>query len=364
MPTLNVYIARRVFASILIAFIIISGIIMLVDFVETSRDMGGNDNVNLVKILYLTVLNTPMLIEQTIPFVVLFGVMGALFALNRHSELIVMRASGLSAWRFLQPAALVAALIGVIWVIALNPLAAFTQSKRQAFVETLNRDQPANIQDKPIWLREGTPDSQIVIHANKVDLEHHQLYDATFYILDHTPDGRPELTTRYDAKTARLFKQGFWLLNGVLENELGKAPKHYDSISKETKITWKDIRDGTQAAQTPPFWRIGKEIKKAKAAGFETTTLSVKMHKMLALPITLIAMTIIAAGATLNMRRSGGTLRVLIAGGVLGFGVYFIDHLIEAFGKTGVLPAALAAWSVPLLVLFSGLAFLSWIEDG
>ncbi len=364
MPTLNRYIARKIFSSILVAFVVISGIIMLVDFVETSRDIGGDANVDMLQILYLTALNTPMLIEQTIPFVVLFGVMGALFALNKRSELIVMRASGLSAWNFLQPAALVTALIGVVWVIALNPLAAMTQTKRQAVMESLNGDKAVNIQDKPIWLREGTSDSQIVIHARQVDLEHHRLYDVTFYILDHTPDGRPQLTTRYDAKSARLFKQGFWLLKDVLQNDLGKAPQRFESISRETKLNWQDLRDGTQAAQTPPFWQIRHEIRKAKAAGFDTTSLRVKMHKMMALPITLIAMTIIAAGATLNMRRSGGTLRVLIAGGVLGFGVYFIDHLIEAFGKTGTLPSALAAWSVPLLVLLLGLAFLSWIEDG
>ncbi|MCF6274597.1 MAG: LptF/LptG family permease, partial [Robiginitomaculum sp.] len=73
---------------------------------------------------------------------------------------------------------------------------------------------------------------------------------------------------------------------------------------------------------------------------------------------------VIAAGASLNMSREGGTLRLLIAGGALGFGVYFVDNLMGAFGETGTLPPVVAAWSVPLLVLSCGLVFLSWIEDG
>ena len=116
--TLNKYIAGRIFFGILTAFIIITGIIMLVDFVETSRDIGADYNLSMFALLTITGLHIPQLIEQTIPFAVLFGVMGALFGLNKRSELIVLRASGLSAWRFLRPAIAVTAVIGLVWAMA------------------------------------------------------------------------------------------------------------------------------------------------------------------------------------------------------------------------------------------------------
>ena len=55
--------------------------------------------------LRLTLLKTPMLVEQTLPFVVLAGAMMAVIGLNRSSELVAMRAAGVSAWRFLAPSA-------------------------------------------------------------------------------------------------------------------------------------------------------------------------------------------------------------------------------------------------------------------
>ncbi len=365
MPTLNKYIALQVLLSILLAFIIITSIIMLVDFVETSRNLGSEFDASFLAVLYITFLNMPMLVEQTIPFVVLFGVMGAFFNLNRHSELIVLRASGLSAWRFLKPALTVTALLGVLWATAFNPLASLSQQKHK---EVANKIASGGAQIKlvenDIWLREGNADGYVVIHALSANIENHILYNVVFYLFEKTPNGTANFTTRLDAAQAELSKNGYWQLSTVTENQDGKEPRQFTTISKLTNISRETLRTQSQSGKKPPFWQINTEIKKAKNAGFDTTRMVMHLHKLLALPLTLIAMAVIAAGASLNMAREGGTLRLLIAGGALGFGVYFIDNLIGAFGETGTLPPVVAAWSVPLLVLSCGLIFLSWVEDG
>ncbi len=365
MSTLNRYIAGRVLMSILVAFLVITGIIMLVDFVETSRDLGSDTDAGMIAVLYITFLNMPMLVEQTIPFVVLFGVMGAFFGLNKRSELIVLRASGLSAWRFLKPAIIVTALLGAIWAMAFNPLASISQAKYKDVVHKITSgDQPTQTIEKSIWLREGNDDGYVVIHALSANIEEHVLFNVTFYSFDKNPDGNAVFSTRFDAARAELSQNGYWELSTVTENEDGKAPRNFETISRNTSINWETLRTRSQTGKSPPFWQINAEIKKAKSAGFDTTRLVMHLNKLLALPLTLVAMAVIAAGASLNMSREGGTLRLLIAGGALGFGVYFVDNLMGAFGETGTLPPVVAAWSVPLLVLSCGLIFLSWIEDG
>lgn len=363
--TLNKYIAWKVFLGIASAFAIITSVIMLVDFVETSRNFDSGTNASLMTVLLVTGLNAPQLVEKTIPFVVLFGVMSALFGLNKRSELIVMRASGLSAWRFLKPAMLVTGLIGVLWTIAFNPLAEMSARKYEAVLREISgANASASTIQKDIWLREGSEDGHLVIHARSADVLNHTLFDVTFYYLSFDQNGRPSFTTRYDAKSAKLLKDNYWVLSTVTENEDGKAARQFSTVSKPTNISWETLRSQTQTNKNPPFWKIRSEISKAKKAGFDTTPLIMQFHKLIALPLSLIAMAVIAAGAALNMSRSGGTLRLLIAGGALGFGVYFADNIIGAFGETGALPPILAAWAVPLLVLSGGLAFLSKIEDG
>ena len=364
--TLNRYIARRVFLGILMAFAIITSIIMLVDFVETTRNLEAGSSISLTTLLMMVGLNAPRLVEQTIPFVILFGVMATLFGLNKRSELIIMRASGLSAWHFLKPAIIVTGLIGILWTIAFNPLAEISARKYESVVRSASGQNSAihKSMKTDIWLREGDEDGHLVIHAKSADVLKHTLYDVTFYYLDFDEAGRPTFTTRYDAKSAELFKNNYWVLSSVTENEGGKARRYFSTASKPTNISWETLRAQTQTHKSPPFWSIRAEINKAKKAGFDTSPLILQFHKLMALPITLIAMAIIAAGAALNMSRSGGTLRLLIAGSALGFGVYFADNIISAFGETGALPPILAAWAVPLLVLSGGIIFLSKVEDG
>jgi len=125
-----------------------------------------------------------------------------------------------------------------------------------------------------------------------------------------------------------------------------------------------DLLSVVQSASLPSFWALPEEIEKTRKAGFSTTELIIQFNRLLSLPLTLIAMTFIAAGVSMHLTREGGTLRLMIFGAALGFAVFFTDSIISAFGKIGVLPVNIAAWTIPFFVLFLGIAYLSKIEDG
>ncbi len=364
MKILSQYIARRVFRSIVIALISVTSIIMLVDFVENSRDIGADAHIGMGPIFVLTLLKTPSLIEQTIPFVVLFGVMGALFALNKRSELVVFRASGLSAWHFLTPALLVTGVIGCIWSLGVNPLATKAMQKHDALINTYiaGLERPAD--NDPIWLREGTEFEQNVIYAPRYDLMSKTLYDVEFTVFELNSDGEFVFSARYDAKQARLLPSSYWELTNVVENSADAVTRFTDILTLPTQITAQQIQNTQKNDSLPSFWQLPDEIKKLRQSGFSSLAYQMHFLRLLALPVTLIAMTIIAAAVSMRLPREGGTLQLMLSGGLVGFGVFFIENIVKAFGETGTIPAVLAVWSIPLFVLCCGLAYLSMIEDG
>ena len=65
-------------------------------------------------------LRLPAFTEILLAFAVLVGSIGALLSLNRKSELIVMRAGGMSVWQFLRPGLTVALVLGVLAVTVLQ----------------------------------------------------------------------------------------------------------------------------------------------------------------------------------------------------------------------------------------------------
>ena len=356
--TLSRYIAGRTLRGIALAFLIVTAIITLVDFVENSRNIGADIDISLLNLLSLTLLKVPKLIEQTIPFVVLFGVMGALYGMNRRSELIVMRASGLSAWTFLRPAVMVSAVLGVLWATICNPIS----SNMIGHYDARSAAITGNASADEIWLREGSETAQRVIHANF--LNDKRFTDATFYELELEQDGATRFVRRYDAAKAELLTPGYWTLTGVIENAPGEETKRTETITLPTSINPEEIREQTGQQIDPPFWKIRSEIEANEKAGFSARALHLQLNKLLALPFLLVAMTFIAAGVSMSLTRQGGTLRLLVTGAAVGFAVFFADSVMSAFGEVAILPVILAAWAVPALVLLLSVSYLAKIEDG
>ncbi|GLQ19919.1 LptF/LptG family permease [Algimonas porphyrae] len=361
--TLTRYIFLRALRSLFVAFFVVTSIIMLVDFVEANRDLGAELDISSLQLLWLTALKTPSLIEQTIPFVVLFGMMGAINGMNRRSELIVMRASGQSAWSIIRPCLWLAALLGIAWALAFNPLSTRMNDQFEALsAEWMGGDQ--QLFERDIWLREGRDDQQIVIRAPSVDLAARTLDNPTFYILERDSEGDPRFARRYDAASAQLVVQGYWQLLDVIENVPGEQPERLDAVSLPTTIDTQILSEQAGGRAQAGFWEMPTTIRENEKAGFSARDLRLKFNRLLSLPVMLIAMTFIAAGVSMSLTREGGTLRLLITGSALGFTVFFADSMVGAFGEVAILPVYVAAWSIPLIVLFLGVGYLAKIEDG
>ncbi|MGB3457087.1 MAG: LptF/LptG family permease [Litorimonas sp.] len=360
--TLFRYVFARSARSLAVALIVVTGIIMLVDFVEANRDLGAAEQVSSLQLLALTALKTPSLIEQTIPFVVLFGMMGAIHGMNRRSELIVMRASGRSAWGILKPALWLAALVGLLWAGAVNPLA----TRLYDAFEALSADwfgQQVRTEGGESWFREGRGTEQIVIRAGETDLATQTLSEATFLFLQVEADGNTRFVRRLDAAYAEL-GDGVWRLSDVTSNAPGQTPRMQDTLDLPTTLDAGSRVEQTEGDQPAGFWDIPGAIRDKRDAGFSARGLYLQLNRLLSLPVMLVAMTFIAAGVSMSLAREGGTLRLLITGAALGFGVFFADSLVVAFGEVAVLPVIVAAWSVPVAVMLAGIAYLSRIEDG
>ena len=115
------YVLIRTLWAVAGALAIISAVVMLIDFVEISRNTTAGTDTTIIETLGLTLLRSPNLVLLLLPFAFLFGVLAAYVNLNRRSELVAMRAAGVSAWRFIFPAAGAAFLVGVFAVLVLSP---------------------------------------------------------------------------------------------------------------------------------------------------------------------------------------------------------------------------------------------------
>jgi lipopolysaccharide export system permease protein len=361
---LEKYVLAHTMAGVGGAVAVIASMIMLINFVELSRTIGGRaKDAGPADVLYLTVLQSPSIILLLLPFAFLFGVLAAFVNLNRRSELIAMRAAGISAWRFIAPAAVSAAVIGVVTILALNPIASAMNAEfqhRQAVLMDNYLDEGS----KSVWLRQGDGRTQVIIRAKaRIPGVGVRLQDVSLFRYTVRADGHLDFRQRVDAKTAEL-KNGQWLLQGARSAEPGAQSEQYGAFALPSTLNDRTALERFASPAAVPFWSLPGVIARTERAGFSATGYRLQWDQLLATPVMFAGMAVLAAAFSLRLMRLGGMARLAAAAVSVGFVIFFLNQLCNSLGRADVIPPFFAAWTPPLLAILSGFTLLTYTEDG
>lgn len=373
------YIFRQCLTSLTMTLGIILLAIVLVDVVEQMRTVGSRTQIGIEVAFQLTLMKTPGLMLETLPFAMLVGSILTYSQLSRRSEIPAVRAAGVSAWRFLGPVMVLAFGIGAIMVMVLDPLATRLNQDFQAERERLLGNAPPELTG--VWLSQGdlqataaenigsvadeNPNGQAIIHGRQVVGRGQALEDVTFWYFRPGPGGPGdrEFTHRIDAERAEL-TQGFWQLTGVVENRLGGDVRRVPNLALPTNLGGDTLLTRFASSKTIPFWELPSFIDTGRAAGMEVNAYVLKYHTLLATPFFMLAMALIGAVVCLRLARSGGLSRLIGAGTLAGFVLFFLTRLAAGMSASGATPPEAAAWCPPLFALFAVLTLLAHAEDG
>ncbi len=361
---LQLYALLQVVGGLAVALLTVSAVVMLVSFVEVSRELGNAPDLDFPQTVGLAWLKTPEIVLKLLPFVFLFGTMGAFIRMNRRAELVAMRAAGLSAWGFVLPAIALGLCVGILVVTWIGPQATILSGQFEARRAQMLPGGHASASDE-VWLRQGDDREQIVIHARHRSPAGGQvrLIGVSLFIQSIGPDGALAFSRRVEATGATLIP-GAWRLVDVLEALPGAQSVHSEQLSLPSTL---DSRMATAAFATrgkASIWDLSASIRVAEQAGYSATAFRLHRQQLLATPVMFAAMALLAAAFSLRLVRLGN-LSLFACGGVLvGFLLFFLDQFCTVLGATEVIPAALAAWTPPLLVLLSGATTLCYTEDG
>ncbi|HEX5264835.1 MAG TPA: LptF/LptG family permease, partial [Phenylobacterium sp.] len=278
------YVLARTLGGVGAALAVISAVILLVQFVDLSRSIGVRADVNAGDIFGLTLLKSPSVIQLVLPFVFLFGSISAFVGMNRRSELVAMRAAGLSAWRFIMPAAAAAFVAGLLAVTALNPVSAALSARFEADRAKIMSNYLGDV-PKDIWLRQGDEHTQMVIHAKSRDTSQSEvrLRGVSIFIYEKNKTGQPEFRRRLEAEEA-LLRPGFWQLKDVREASAGESSVRSDSLSLRSTLDSEAAVERFASPDAIAFWRLPAAIRLTEQAGFSASGYRLKFQQMLATP--------------------------------------------------------------------------------
>jgi len=357
------YVLVQTLTSVVGAAAIIGSVVLLIDFVELARQVGGRVDLTFLQTAQMTAYKSPATLVVLLPFLFLFGTLAAFVGLNRRSELVAMRAAGVSAWRFIMPAAAAAFAVGVITVAALNPITAHLNSRFETMRASLLSRQA--IVPKDVWLPQGDKTKRILIHARSRESEAGEvkLKGVSMFIYSLDAQGGMSFTRRVEAGSATLHP-GYWRLDDVQDAIPGSAAVRSPSSTITTSLEGRREVERIASPNSISVWELPGVIERTEAAGFSSVGYRLRLHQLLAMPVLFAAMSILAAAFSLRLMRLGGLAALASSGVALGFVFFFMNKFSLALGEAGSLPPFAAAWAPPVLALLSGLTLLCYTEDG
>jgi len=357
--TLARYLSERFLRMVLAVFSTIFGLTYLVDFVEMLRRASDVPGTSAGFIAFLSFLRTPSVSEQVLPFCILFGAMAAFLNLTRKLELVVARAAGISVWQFITPAVIIAALIGIVSVTLYNPISAELKQRADGIEARLFGIAGRPDGDTSLWIRQKSVDGQAIIRAEKSSDGGAALTSVTAFLYDS--DGRFE--ERVDAAAARLLP-GVWEMQAVHITAPGEPARMAGVYLLATNLTADQVAQNVLNPDSVSFWDLPQMRERTEMAGLDATAYRLQFQILLARPLLLVAMVLIAAAFSLRFFRFGGIAKMVCGGVAAGFVLYVATKFVGDLGGAGILSAPIAAWSPAVVASMLGTLALLHQEDG
>ena len=356
--TLTLYLAKMFSLRIIAVLVMLVLVLMMLDLLSTSGEIlavPGNTEADLW--LYAS-LRIPLLIQRFLPYSVLLATIITLVTLNQNSEVIAMKAAGLSAHQVLAPLILTALVVAAGTFAFNERVVTRAAAELNAWEKSKFGALPAAEEDSGvIYLIDG-PDI-LTARSYNAGGPAPTLRDVTFY--RRSPNG--EITQQIDAPLAVRGRDG-WSMQTPRVFTVGTASLSEPAEGIVAKgITPQDIELASVDPTAQPLWRLDDSIAAYRAAGRDTDELQANYWHKISGPLSAVLMPLLGAVAGFGLARSGQLFVRAMIGMALGFAYFVLDNAALAMGNFGGYPPFLAAWAPFFLFLLIGETVLVRTEE-
>lgn len=356
--TLTLYLARLFVLRIMAMLALLVLVLMMLDLLGTSGKIMAVEGNGQAELWRYVSLRVPQLIARFLPYSVLLATVITLLALNQNSEIVAMKAAGMSAHQVLAPLFLAAGAVS---------LASFAFNERVVTRATATLKAWEGAQFGPVPQEVGARSNVYFADGNDVlsaatmtgSGETMALQDVTFY--RRTAAGT--LTEQFRAPRATYAAPGWELVGAERFDVAAARTDRVERIVVGEGLTIEQIELDSVDPDAQGFFALRESIEAYERVGRRTSELEAKWWHKLAGPLSAMLMPLLGAVAAFGLARSGQLfVRALIAM-ALGFAYFVVDNAALAMGSFGGYPPLLAAWAPFFLFLLIGETVLVRTEE-
>lgn len=359
MRILSLYLAREYIKIVFALSVLFVGLFTLFDFIE-KIDNFHEAGVDGGTIATFFMLQTPELLTLMLPMAVLLGTVITLGLMVKRNEIVAIKASGVSLFRFSLPILLVGAACALIVAGINETTLPQTKSQTNFIWDVMVEKRPGSLyHNKKFWYKGHSA----IYHVGLYDETTQTLTDLVYYRFDQDFN----LTMRIDARRAR-FLGGKWVFfSGLAQKRLkdgGYSAKPFEEFHIRLPERPGDFTRLVKPSDEMNFAELNEYIKKIDAEGYDSRRYRVDLHGKISFPFVCLIMALIGIPLAL-FKQKGDSMALSVILGVGGALLYWtsFSYVRAIFGYTGVLPPVLTAWLINALFVLAGLWMVSNVRQ-
>ena len=356
--TLTLYLAKLFVVRILAVLVMLVLVLMMLDLLGKTGEILAPEGNGQAEIWRYVTLRAPQLVSRFLPYSVLLATLITLVSLNQNSEVVAMKAAGLSAHQVLSPLLLTAAAIAGV-SFSFNELIVTRANSTLKAWEAVDYGAIPNetAVRSNIYLTDG--DNILTAATLSGSGTAITLRDVTWY--KRAPSAL--ILEQVRAPRASFAGPG-WQLEQPTRFDVGAAQtKKLDTLMVGETLTPERIEVQSVDPDGQSFWELSDTIDSFEALGRRTSEMRAKWWHRISGPLSALLMPLLGSIAAFGLARSGQLFVRAIIGMALGFAYFVVDNAALAMGSFGGYPPFLAAWAPFLLFLLVGETVLIRTEE-
>jgi lipopolysaccharide export system permease protein len=350
MKLLHRYILQSILAATLIVALAIAAVSAVLALVDELSNIGRG-TYGLLLALQFVALQVPRGVYELFPIIVLLGTVLGLGGLASGSELVAMRAAGVSLMRLSVSVLRAGLLFAVVCVLISEWLAPRAEALEHRLRAMSGLQDEWSKLESGIWLRDGDSYIRVGTVVSTRLLEDIHLYRF---------GSDQKLQIAVEADRAR-FSNGRWELLQVRQTQFqeGKVESY-----RAARMSWNTNLNPTllKVSVMPPdrqtMQTLFQYARYLKEYRLDASHYQIALWSKAAVPVMVLIMAVLAIPFVVGPLRTTGAGQRMFVGMVVGVVFFLLNEITQSTGRVYGLSPLLSAW-LPTMVL--GAVTLSWL---
>ena len=343
MNTYTKFLINGFIKSFFNVFFIMISLVFILNILK-EIEFFSNKEVNSLYPIYLSLMSSPSIIFEMLPFIFLIATQFFFLKLFNNDEINIFKYSGLKNIKIINILSFVSFFIGILTITVFYSLSSnlqhyYLQVKNQFSEDKLYL---AVINKNGLWIKDVINNQTNIINSSKID---NNFLTNTFIT---TFDENFNLIRSLKSDKIDI-KDNEWLIYDAIIFKDNVSQKS-DLIKFKSNFNQKRIESLFSNLSSLSLLKLINLRQNYKSLNYSTVDVDMQIYKIATYPLLLVIMTILSSIIMLNTKKSSSKVLKIIIGLFFSVAIYYINNFFNVMGSTEKLPLMVSIWT-PIIFL-------------